>query len=161
MFMRYYADLHIHSRFARACSPQLTPDNIDLWCRIKGLQIVATGDFTHPKWFSELEQKLEAIGNGLYRLKSEFRINDPRFTPVSQIAPQFICGTEVACIYKHEGKVRRVHHCIYAPSLEIVAKINQEFEHRGKNLKADGRPILGLSSQELLQIILEIDERNF
>jgi DNA helicase II / ATP-dependent DNA helicase PcrA len=158
--MRTYADLHIHSKYARACSPQLTPENIDLWCRIKGLGLVATGDFTHPKWFAELSEKLEPHGEGLYRLKKEFRQKDPRFTPVSETDVHFMCGTEVACIYKHGDAVRRVHHCIYAPSLEVVAKINAELQARGKNLKADGRPILGLTSKELLTLLLDIDERN-
>src|SRR3989338_586771 len=105
--MRTYADLHIHSRYARACSPQLTPENIDLWCRIKGIGLVATGDFTHPKWFAELTEKLESYGEGLYRLKPEFRRREPRFSPVSEVDVRFICGTEVACIYKHGGAVRR------------------------------------------------------
>ena len=158
--MRTYADLHIHSRYARACSPQLTPENIDLWCRIKGIGLVATGDFTHPKWFAELTEKLESYGEGLYRLKPEFRRREPRFSPVSEVDVRFICGTEVACIYKHGGAVRRVHHCIFAPTLEVVAKINASLEQRGCNLKADGRPILGLTSIDLLKIILEIDPRN-
>ena len=156
--MRTYADLHIHSRFARACSPQLTPENIDLWCRIKGLGLVATGDFTHPKWFAELSQKLEPKGNGLYRLKPEFRQQHPRFTPVAQHEVSFIFGTEVACIYKHAGSVRRVHHCIFAPSLEAAGKISAELVRRGKNIASDGRPILGLTSKALLELILEVDK---
>lgn len=157
--MRTYADLHIHSRYARACSPQLTPENIDLWCRIKGIGLVATGDFTHPKWFSELSEKLESAEPGLYKLKHQYRLTDPRFKPKSEVNVRFICGTEVACIYKHGEATRRVHHCLYAPSLEVVAKINAELTRLGKNLKADGRPILGLSSKDLLKLIRAIDER--
>ena len=133
--MRTYADFHIHSKYARACSPQLTPENIDLWCRIKGLGLVATGDFTHPKWFDDLQEKLEPHGEGLYRLKSEFRQKEARFTPVAETDVHFICGTEVACIYRHNEQTRRVHHCIFAP-------------------------ILGMSSIDLLKILLEIDPRN-
>lgn len=158
--MRLYADLHIHSKYARACSPQLTPENIDLWCRIKGLGLVATGDFTHPKWFSELQEKLEPVGNGLYKLKNKYRQTDLRFKPQTEVEPRFICGTEVACIYRHNDKTRRVHHCIYAPSLEVVGKINKALEKKGAKLKSDGRPILGMSSKDLLLLILEIDERN-
>ena len=158
--MRTYADLHIHSKYARACSPQLTPENIDLWCRIKGLGLVATGDFTHPKWFDDLKAKLEPHGEGLYRLKSEFRQKEARFTPVAETDVHFICGTEVACIYRHNEQTRRVHHCIFAPSLEVVAKINTTLEKRGCKLAGDGRPILGMSSIELLKILLEIDPRN-
>ncbi|KKT12899.1 MAG: UvrD/REP helicase family protein [Parcubacteria group bacterium GW2011_GWA1_43_27] len=158
--MRTYADFHIHSKYARACSPQLTPENIDLWCRIKGLGLVATGDFTHPKWFDDLQEKLEPHGEGLYRLKSEFRQKEARFTPVAETDVHFICGTEVACIYRHNEQTRRVHHCIFAPSLEVVAKINTTLEKRGCKLAGDGRPILGMSSIELLKILLEIDPRN-
>lgn len=158
--MRYYADLHIHSKYARACSPQLDVEHIDLWCRIKGLGLVATADFTHPKWFEELTAKLEPKGNGLYRLKPELRLQHPQFTPVSQVEVSFMCATEVACIYKHAGAVRRVHHCIFAPSLEVVSKINAKLTALGCNLRADGRPILGLSSKRLLEILLEIDGRN-
>ncbi len=157
--MRYYADLHIHSKYARACSPQLTPENIDLWCRIKGISLVATGDFTHPKWFEELNTKLEPTGQGLYRLKPGLRFLDTRFREKSQADVHFIVGTEVACIYKHAGATRRVHHCLYAPSLEVASKINADLTRRGKNLKADGRPILGMSSKELLILLLEADER--
>lgn len=157
--MRTYADLHIHSRYARACSPQLTPENIDLWCRIKGVGLVATGDFTHPKWLAELQEKLEPAEPGLYRLKRQYRLTDPRFRPKQEVEVRFICGTEVACIYKHGEAARRVHHCLYTPSLEAVAHINAELVRRGKNLTADGRPILGLSSKELLQLSLEVDER--
>ena len=158
--MLTYADLHIHSRYARACSPQLTPENIDLWCRIKGLGLVATGDFTHPRWFGELTDKLEPLDNGLYKLKNKYHKTDPRFTPRTETNVKFILGTEVACIYKHAGATRRVHHCIYAPSLQVVKKINNELIARGKNVKSDGRPILGISSKDLLQMLLSIDERN-
>jgi uncharacterized protein (TIGR00375 family) len=158
--MRYYADLHIHSKYARACSPQLTPENIDLWCRIKGLGLVATGDFTHPKWFAELKEKLEPHGEGLYRLKEVYRQKDVRFTPVSETDVHFICGTEVACIYRHGEQTRRVHHCIFAPSLEVAAKISEALAKRGAKLASDGRPILGVTSKDLLQLILEVDARN-
>jgi uncharacterized protein (TIGR00375 family) len=157
--MRTYADLHIHSRYARACSPQLTPENIDLWCRIKGLGLVATGDFTHPKWFAELQEKLEPVGGGLYRLKPKLRLTDTRFKEKTPAEVRFMVGTEVACIYKHNDATRRVHHCVYMPSLESAAKLNDELTKRGKNLKADGRPILGLSSQDLLKLMLEVDAR--
>lgn len=155
-----YADLHIHSRYARACSPKLTPENIDLWCRIKGLGLVATGDFTHPKWFADLKEKLESHGDGLYRLKAKYRQHEARFIPVAETDVHFVCGTEVACIYRHNEQTRRVHHCIFAPSLEVVAKINAALEKRGCKLAGDGRPILGMTSIDLLKIILEIDSRN-
>jgi uncharacterized protein (TIGR00375 family) len=151
--MRIYGDLHIHSKYSRACSPQLTPENIDLWCRIKGIGLVSTADFTHPKWLAELQEKLEPAEPGLYRLKKQYRKTDSRFKPKQETEVRFICGTEVACIYKHHEAVRRVHHCLYLPSLEAVAKFNAELTSQGRNLKSDGRPILGLSSQDLLKVL--------
>ncbi|MFA4937404.1 MAG: endonuclease Q family protein [Patescibacteria group bacterium] len=158
--MRYYADLHIHSKYSRACSPQLTLENIDLWCRIKGISIVSCADFTHPKWFVEIKEKLEPEGNGLYRLKSNLRLKDLRFKEKKLADVHFIVGTEVACIYSHTGATRRVHHCLYAPSIEVAEKINKKLTTRGCKLGGDGRPILGLSSQKLLEIILETDAKS-
>ena len=158
--MHYYADLHIHSRYARACSPQLTLENIDLWCRIKGLSLVSCGDFTHPKWFAEIQSKLEPVGNGLYRLKPNLRIKDPRFKEPAIKDVYFIIGTELSCIYTHSGKARRVHHCLFVPSIEAAGVLIKQLTGRGCNLKADGRPIIGLSSQDLLKLLLEVDDRS-
>ncbi len=158
--MRWFADLHIHSKYARACSPQLTPENIDLWSRIKGINLVSTGDFTHPQWFKELREKLEPAGGDLYKVKKSFRINDTRLTNFDNEQTKFIIGTELSCIYKHHDRARRVHHCVYMPSLEVAGKLIDKLNIKGCNLKADGRPIIGVSSQELLKIMLDIDERS-
>ncbi len=157
--MRLFADLHLHSKFARACSPQLVPENIDLWSRIKGVELVATGDFTHPRWFDELKNKLEPAEPGLYRLKASYRRTDSRFRPNQEVSVRFILGTEVACIYKHKEAVRRVHHLLFLPSLEAVAQFNAGLVNRGCNIASDGRPILGISSEDLLKLLLEVDER--
>ncbi|MFZ5390796.1 MAG: endonuclease Q family protein [Patescibacteria group bacterium] len=158
--MKVYADLHIHSKYSRACSKELTPENIDLWCRIKGLGLVATADFTHPKWFSELSEKLEPAEEGLYKLKDSYQKSEPLFKE-KQVQPvRFMVGTELSCIYKHKDKVRRVHHCVFVPSLEVAGRISQALVDRACNIKSDGRPILGLHSKELLKILLSIDERN-
>lgn len=141
------ADLHIHSRFSRACSPELTFKNIVQWCRIKGIDLVATGDFTHPAWFKEIVGELEEEGNGFLRLKS----SDGRV--------KFLLGTEVSCIYSQGGKVRRVHLCLFLPDLTSTRQFNQALEKRGANIKSDGRPILGLSAKEVLKIIKEINPR--
>jgi len=130
-----------------------------LWCRIKGISLVSTADFTHPKWLAELQEKLEPAEPGLYRLKKEYRKTEPRFKPKQETEVRFICGTEVACIYKHHEAVRRVHHCLYLPTLEAVERFNSELISQGRNLKSDGRPILGLSSQDLLKVLLRADER--
>ena len=158
--MRYIADLHTHSKYARACSKELTPENIDLWCRIKGIDIIATGDFTHPKWFAELSEKLEPAEEGLYRLKKKFQKTQPQFKEKSPRDVRFVCGTELSCIYKKGDATRRLHLLVFAPSLEVVKKINDELERRDCNISSDGRPIIGLHAEELLQMLLDIDERN-
>ena len=164
--MRYIADLHIHSRFSRACSPELTLPNIEKWCRIKGINIIGTGDFTHPQWFKEMREQLEESEcDGLYRLKPNFQFpisnfqKNAKYQIPNSKTVFFICSTELSCIYSRGGRGRRVHHVVLAPSLEVVDKIIKELEKRGKNLKSDGRPILGIDSEELLKMLLEIDER--
>lgn len=135
------------------------PEKIDLWCRIKGIDIVATGDFTHPKWFAELQEKLDPAEDGLYRLKDKYRAIHPQFIEKKPRDVRFVLGTELSCIYKKGDKTRRVHHLVFAPSFETVEKINAEFEKREFNLKSDGRPILGIDSEDLLKLFLEIDEK--
>ena len=144
--MQIIADLHIHSKYSRACSKQLILDEIDKYCQMKGVDIVATGDFTHPIWFSELRDKLEESESGLYKVKE------------SKFGTRFLCSTEISCIYSKGGKVRRLHIVVLAPSLEVVEKINVALGKIG-NLKSDGRPILGLDAKELARIVLEIDEK--
>jgi len=141
------ADLHIHSRYSRACSKELTPVNIDNICRLKGVDLVATGDFTHPAWFGELKSNLEEIGNGFLQLKN----SDGKI--------KFVLGTEISCIYKQGGKTRRVHLCIFLPDFASVEKFNQELVDRGCNIRSDGRPILGLSAKEVLKILKNVNSR--
>ncbi len=168
--MRHFLDLHIHSKYARACSPALTLPNIDAWCRIKGISVVATGDFTHPAWFRELEKNLEpAEGSlGLYHLRDEHlpmvmslraTAGSEAISSLSSRKTLFLFGTEVACIYSHGGRVRRVHHLIFAPTLEVAREINTRLAARGAKLGSDGRPIIGISSKDLLQLLLEVDPR--
>ena len=143
--MRQILDLHLHSKYSRACSPDLTLENIEKTCRTKGVDIIATADFTHPKWFSELENKLEEIGEtGLYKLKG----SDGKI--------KFIFSTEIACIYSQGGKVRRLHLVVLASKMEVVQKINKALAKIG-NLSADGRPILGLPAKKLAEIVLGIE----
>ncbi len=141
------ADLHIHSRYSRACSQELTPSNIDEWCRLKGVNLVATGDFTHPAWLQELKDNLVELDNGLLQLKD----SDGKI--------KFVLGTEVSCIYKQGGKTRRVHLCIFLPDFVSVEKFNKELVDRGCNIRSDGRPILGLSAKEVLKILKEVNPR--
>lgn len=148
---RFIADLEIHSKYARAVSPQMTLENLALWGAKKGLSIISTGDCTHPAWFKEIEEKLEEAAPGLYRLKAKFRIN--REAPAAQ--PYFILGGEVSCIYTKNKKGRRVHHLIYLPNVECLRRFNHRLGLLG-NLRSDGRPILGLDSKEILKLLLEI-----
>ena len=143
--MRVIADIHLHSKYSRACSKQLDLEHNAEWATYKGINLLGTADFTHPQWFRELQSKLVPENQGLYRLKG------------SSLSVRFMLTTELSCIYSQGGKTRRIHLCIFAPSLETVAKINSALEKRQVNLKADGRPIMGLSAIVLTQLILEID----
>jgi uncharacterized protein (TIGR00375 family) len=137
-------DLHIHSKYSRACSPQLTLENIAITCVTKGVDIISTADFTHPLWFKEIENKLEEINNsGLYQLKD------------SNCVTKFILGTEVSLVYKDKDKTRRLHLVIHAPSIEKVRALNNKLSERF-NLRSDGRPILGISAAKFCQICFAI-----
>lgn len=154
--MRYIADLHVHSHYSRATSSSLNLETIYQWARIKGIHVVGTGDFTHPWWFQELQDKLMPDGGGFYKLK-----NPPHPLINNQtIDIRFCLTTEVSCIYKDGNKVRKNHHLLFAPDLETVAKINRELSKIG-NLAADGRPILGLPARDLLEIVLKASERAY
>ncbi|CAN5125326.1 endonuclease Q family protein [soil metagenome] len=146
--MQYVTDFHLHSKYSRAVSPQMTLPVMDRLAQEKGIDILSAADFTHPAWFSEIRNLLEEKGEGVYVLKSS-----------REKETLFILSTEIACIYKQGGQLRRIHNLVFAPSLAVAEKITKELLKRGCNLSADGRPIVGLSSKHLLQLILEIDER--
>lgn len=153
--MKLIADLHIHSYLSRACSRQLKPEILYKWCQLKGITVLATGDFTHPQWFGELKEKLIPEEPGLFQLKPELARAIDQQVPVPCRAPvRFLLGVEISCIYKKGDKVRKVHHLVFAPSFEVAAKINVRLEKIG-NIRSDGRPILGLDSKDLLSIVLE------
>lgn len=145
--MKTILDLHIHSRFSRACSKELTLPNIAKWCERKGIGIVGTGDFTHPVWLREIKEQLIESEPGLFSLKDK------------SSKTRFILSSELSSIYKQGGKVRRIHNVVLAPSLEFVDRLVAALEKRGANLKSDGRPILGISSIDLLRMTLEADPR--
>ena len=148
----YIGDLHIHSRYSRATSKDGTPEYLDLWARKKGIQIVGTGDFTHPAWREELKEKLEPAEDGLYTLKKEYRISD--FTAAAAMEPRFVISGEISSIYKKNDKVRKVHSLILLPGLEEAEELSKRLERIG-NIHSDGRPILGLDCRDLLEILLE------
>ncbi len=148
----YIADLHIHSRYSRATSKDCTPESLDLWARRKGIAIVGSGDFTHPAWRQELEEKLSPVGNGFYVLKDEYRIEDPFLA--DSLKPQFVITGEISSIYKKYNKVRKVHSLILLPGLDAAETVSHKLEAIG-NIHSDGRPILGLDCHDLLEILLE------
>mgnify|MGYP001564746971 CR=1 FL=1 len=150
--MRIIADLHIHSPYARAVSKEMTLENLDRWAALKGITVMGTGDFTHPKWMKEIREKLEPAEEGLYRLKAE-----SQRTKDEGSATRFLLTVEISSIYKKGGKVRRIHNLIFAPSVETAEKINTKLGWLG-NLKSDGRPILGLDAEELAKIVFDADE---
>lgn len=151
----YIADLHIHSRYSRATSRECTPEYLDLWARRKGIHLLGTGDFTHPAWRQELEEKLIPAEEGLYRLKEELR---PGEWAPKAAAPRFVISGEISSIYKKNGRVRKVHNVILLPGLHEAGLLSRKLETIG-NIHSDGRPILGLDSRDLLEITLEICPR--
>lgn len=147
----FIADLHIHSKYSRATSKECMPEYLDLWARRKGLDLIGTGDFTHPVWREELKEKFVPAEDGLYRLKDDFRIAE---TVGDAPAPRFVISGEISSIYKKNGRVRKVHNVILLPSLEAGEALSHRLELIG-NLHSDGRPILGLDSHDLLEITLD------
>ena len=148
----YIGDLHIHSHYSRATSKDLTPEYLDLWARKKGIDIVGTGDFTHPAWRAELAEKLEPAEPGLYILKKERIIRHSCAAGSPQ--PRFVISGEISSIYKKNDKVRKVHSLILLPSLEDAEILSRRLEAIG-NIHSDGRPILGLDCHDLLAITLD------
>ncbi len=158
--MQYVVDLHLHSKYSRAVSPQMTLPMMDKLARQKGLDILSSADFTHPVWFKETQTLLEESGEGVYKLRTEIRPacrqGRERRTTKDTL---FVLSTEISSIYKQGDKLRRIHNLIFVPNLAIAQRLTQELIKRGCNLNADGRPIVGLSSKDLLELILSLDER--
>lgn len=163
MDRQFRADLHVHSRHSRATSKSLTPRHLAAWGQVKGLALLGTGDFTHPGWLAELEEALVEDGGGLLRLRDHAGLEAEipwiegfRFGG----GTRFMLQAEISSIYKRGGKVRKVHNLVYMPGLEQAKRLNRRLSEIG-NLKADGRPILGLDSRHLLEMVLETDPQAF
>ncbi|HSD98737.1 MAG TPA: endonuclease Q family protein [Patescibacteria group bacterium] len=162
------ADLHLHSKYSRAVSPQMTTPLMAHVAAQKGIELLATGDWTHPVWFRELQANVEEAEEGLFKLKSQTpssksQIQNPKSqngTDENRKEARFLLSTEVATIFSQNGKGRRIHQLIFVPSFATAEKVNKELIKRGFNLSSDGRPIIGLSSKNLLSLLLEIDERS-
>ena len=143
--MRLITDLHIHSRWSRGCSKELVLPKIAAACVRKGIALVGTGDCLHPAWRESIGQELAESGPGVFALRE------------GASPTRFLLTTEIACIYSRGGKVRRLHHVLMFPSLAALDRFIQALSDRGCNLKSDGRPIVGLDSEELLKLLLEAD----
>lgn len=136
----FIADLHIHSRYAYACSKALTLDNLALWARRKGIDLLATGDFTHPQWAAELRASLVMdAAAGLYRYEGM----------------PFVPGAEISCVYRQDGRVRRLHLLILMPTLDAADLLTRRLASYG-SLHHDGRPTVSLSARDLTALALEV-----
>ena len=138
--MKYITDLHIHSKYARATSKDMDLKNLEKWAKVKGVSLLGTGDFTHPKWINEIKSELTEDGTGILRSKTGF---------------PFALQTEISLAYTQGGKGRRIHHLILSPSTEIVNQITEFLLKKGR-VDYDGRPIFGMSSIELAEKMYEI-----
>ena len=151
----FYADLHIHSKFSRACSRDCDLEHLALVGRRKGISVIGTGDFTHPKWFEELESTLVPAEPGLFRLREDVERSVEARLPASCRGPvRFMLSVEISTIYKRAERTRKVHHLLYMPDMASAARCTAALQRIG-NLASDGRPILGLDSRDLLEITLE------
>jgi len=159
--MTFIADLHVHSRFSRATAKNLDLEHLYISAGIKGVSVVATGDFTHPAWFQELREKLIPAEPGLFTLRKDIRHRCDAEIPSScKGTIRFILETEISNIYKKGNRTRKNHNLIYAPSLEVAEALNTRLDTLG-NIRSDGRPILGLDARNLLEVMLDCSEDAF
>lgn len=155
--MEFVVDLHLHSKYSRAVSSQMLLPEMARMARQKGIDILSASDFTHPLWFKEMQRMLEEGSEGLYKLKStNSQINQSTNQRIRE--PLFLLSVEIASIHKQGEKLRRIHNLVFVPNMTVADQINKELVRRGCNLNSDGRPIIGLSSRDLLELILEIDQ---
>lgn len=156
--MQYIVDLHLHSHYSRATSPDINLEGIYRWGKMKGINIIGTGDFTHPMYFAELKEKLVPTEPGLFKLRDDIAKGIDKELPASvrDNTFRYLLSSEISTIYSKNGKVRKLHNLILLPDLDSVSRFNSILGKIG-NLKSDGRPILGLDSKELLKITLGID----
>jgi DNA helicase II / ATP-dependent DNA helicase PcrA len=153
--MSFYADLHVHSRYARATSRNADLVELAWWARRKGIAVLGTGDFTHPAWFGELKQGLVPAEPGLFRLRDELDQAVIERLPRSCQGPlRFLLTTEVSTAFRRDGRARRMHHLLYVPALETAATLSDRLGRSG-NLTEDGRPTLAMDAGDLLEATLE------
>ena len=160
--VRFHADLHVHSKYSRACSRDCDLHHLSWWARRKGIVLVGTGDFTHPAWFEHLRENLVPAEPGLFRLRDEADDAVTRtLPPILAARPvRFMLSVEISTIYKRADRTRKVHHLVYLPDFQAVGEFNRRLGRIG-NLGSDGRPILGLDSRDLLEITLECGDGGY
>ena len=146
--MRVIADLHIHGKYSRATSEQMSIPEIAKYAKIKGLNLVGTGDFTHPQWLAEIKENLEPDpDSGLFKLS---KLDSP---------VRFMLQTEVCTIFDYKGESKKVHHVILTPSFETAVQVNERLAKFG-SLSSDGRPILDASAPQLVEEVMAVSEQN-
>ncbi len=153
--MKFIADLHVHSKYSRATAKNLDIENLYIAAQLKGLTVIATGDFTHPAWFAEIKEKMIEAEPGLFKLKEDIkRACDVKVPLTCRREIRFVLESEISNIYKKNNKTRKNHNLIFMPDLKTAEKFNKSLDNIG-NIKSDGRPILGLDARDLLEIALE------
>ncbi|QTA87046.1 UvrD-helicase domain-containing protein [Desulfonema magnum] len=159
--MKFIADLHVHSKFSRATAKNLDLENLYISAQLKGITLVGTGDFTHPEWIGEIQEKLIPAETGLFKLRHDIAETCDAQVPQScRGEVRFILQCEISNIYKKNDKTRKNHHLIFAPNIETALRFNSKLDAIG-NIKSDGRPILGLDAKELFKILLDCSEDSF
>ena len=155
--MKYCADLHVHSSFSRSTSRSLSVEELAAWARIKGVNLVGSGDFTHPQWREVLKEKLVPDGRGFFALRDAAAALAavPEGFRTRDIPLRFCLSAEISSIYKKNGATRKVHSLIFAPDLECADKISRKLAAVG-NIASDGRPILGLDPKHLVEIVKDV-----
>ncbi len=160
--MKYISDFHIHSHFSLATSRKLVPEYLEYWARIKGINVIGTGDCVHPGWFMELREKLEPCDNGFFRLKEKYRLRESRELDHENIPREifFMLTGELSSIYKKNERVRKVHNLCVFPDFDSLMKVQTRLDTMG-NIRADGRPILGIDSKDILAMVLDSSDHSF
>ncbi|MBA9002476.1 endonuclease Q family protein [Thermomonospora cellulosilytica] len=153
--MRFHADLHVHSKYSRACSKNSDLEQLTWWARRKGVTVMGTGDFTHPAWFARLRESLVPAEPGLFRLREELDREAAAGLPsrVAAAPVRFMLSVEVSTVYRRAGRTRKIHHLVYAPGFDAAAELNRRLGRFG-DLASDGRPTLTLDSRDLLEAVL-------
>lgn len=153
--MRVFADLHLHSRYSRAVSSSMGLQTMAQTATEKGIDLLSAADWTHPLWLKEIKEQLTEAGEGVYTLRQSAK------DKAQSREPAFVLSTEIACIYKQNDKLRRIHTLVFAPDFTVVERINKALLQRGANLSSDGRPIVGLSVHDLYELVLEASPEAF